>query len=248
MVSSPMITCVVLPSYNESLNIVPLVDAILSLSENTMVCVVDDSSPDGTSEVIRLRQRESPAWSSRVHLITRRVKNGRGGAVREGLRWAFDGSEAFDSFIEMDCDFSHDPAAIPEGLHFLAEGADVALGVRYPGGTILGWPLRRRIFSRVANTLARGLIHPAIHDYTNGFRFYNRRAARLLLSKPQRYVGYIYLSESLSYFLKAGMTIRCFPIRFKNRTRGASNTSLKEIANAFAGIIKIGLAHRFTNS
>lgn len=146
----------------------------------------------------------------------------------------------------MDCDFSHDPQAIPTGLHLLESGADVALGVRYPNGTISGWPLRRRVFSFMANLLARVLICWTIPDYTNGFRFYSKDAIKVLLDRPQRHKGFIYLSESLVYLLLSGMKIKHFPIDFKNRERGVSNTTVKEVYNAFTGIFSIAWQYRLS--
>jgi glycosyltransferase involved in cell wall biosynthesis len=211
-----MKSLVVLPSYNERNNI---------------------------AELIRQTIMTEPAWQTRVHLITRSKKDGRGGAVRDGFSWGLQTDPDIAHFVEMDCDFSHEPTAVPQGIAFLKNGADVALGCRYPDGTIIGWPLQRRIFSFFANFLAKSLIDPRIPDYTNGFRFYTRRAVEVMASFPQTYKGYIYLSESLSHLLKAKMVMKCFPTVFKNRERGVSNTSLKEIFNALNGIFVIARRH-----
>ena len=237
-----MKTLVVLPSYNERANLCELIRALLKTSPEVRVCVVDDSSPDGTSELIRQTTASEPEWPVRVHLITRLKKDGRGGAVRDGFAWGLNDRD-IAYFVEMDCDFSHEPTAVPQGLAFLKNGADVALGCRYPDGTIIGWPLQRRVFSFFANFLAKTLIDRRIPDYTNGFRFYTRRAVEVMASFPQTYKGYIYLSESLSHLLKAEMNIKCFSTVFKNRERGVSNTSLKEIFNALSGIFVIAKRH-----
>ncbi|HXN83575.1 MAG TPA: glycosyltransferase [Myxococcales bacterium] len=235
---------IVLPSYNERQNIIGLIDALLALGPALCVCVVDDSSPDGTGDLVREAAGERSNWSGRVHLISRSCKDGRGGAVREGLAWGR-AQGRFDAYVEMDCDFSHAPGAVPEGLALLSAGNAVVLGVRYPGGTIVGWPLGRRTFSFLANTLARVLIDPSIADYTNGFRFYSPAAIDLLLSRQQRHKGYIYLSETLSLFLREGLRLAAFPIRFQNRERGVSNTSIREVGAAMRGILSIAWSHRF---
>ncbi len=235
---------IVLPSYNEADNIVRLVDALLEIDPEYRVCVVDDSSPDGTSELVERTIAERDEWLERTHLITRSKKDGRGGAVRDGLIWGMGLEPPVDAFVEMDCDFSHEPSAVPEGLALLAQGNDLAIGARYPDGTVEGWPRRRRIFSALANLLARYLIDPSLGDYTNGFRFYTRRAASILVEQPQKHTGYIYLSESLSYLLRADLRIASFPIYFLNRQRGESNTGLREVWSALTGIITIAWAYR----
>lgn len=234
---------VVLPSYNEKENIVALTDALLGLGQGYAVVIVDDSSPDGTSKIVADAIREK-GWQERVHLITRSKKDGRGGAVRAGFQWGQDSNRGFQAYIEMDCDFSHQPTAIPTGIALLEGGADVALGSRYPNGQIEGWPMKRHILSFFANTLARTLIERKIHDYTNGFRFYTVRAVAEMLRHTQQHKGYIYLSESLSQLLRAGMKIESFPIFFKNRERGVSNTSFAEVKSAFTGIFSIAREHR----
>jgi dolichol-phosphate mannosyltransferase len=220
-----------------------LTQELLGLGAGYVVCIVDDSSPDGTSELVKKAIREN-AWENRVHLITRSKKDGRGGAVRAGFQWGYDSKRGFEAYIEMDCDFSHQPTAIPLGIELLEKGADVVLGSRYPNGQIEGWPIQRRVFSFFANTLARTLIDSTVHDYTNGFRFYSVKAVEVLVRGVQKHKGYIYLSESLSQLLRAGMRIAEFPIYFKNRERGVSNTSIAEVKNALGGIFSIAREHR----
>ncbi len=235
-------TLVVLPSYNEKENIVSLIQALLALGNGFSVCVVDDSSPDGTTQIVKNAIAEKN-WSERVHLITRTKKDGRGGAVRTGLRWGRDSGRGFAAYVEMDCDFSHEPKAIATGLALLKSGGDVALGCRYPDGKIVGWPLSRYILSFFANLLARILIDWKIPDYTNGFRFYSPRALEVLLRLDQKHEGYIYLSESLSQLLRSNMKILTFPIFFRNRVRGESNTNFAEVSSAFLGIFSIAWEH-----
>lgn len=234
---------VVLPSYNERANILELIQDVLEQDAGFDVCVVDDSSPDGTGECVERAVATRPGWPERVHLIERSKKDGRGGAVRTGLCWGMERG-GYDAYVEMDCDFSHEPKAIQTGLELLRSGNDVVIGARYPRGTIVGWPLRRRIFSFCANTLARVLIDRSVSDYTNGFRFYCPRAVERLLADEQRHKGYIYLSETLSLLLQSGCTIASFPVYFKNRERGVSNTSLREVGAALTGILSIAWRHR----
>ncbi len=239
-----MKTLVVLPSYNERSNILELIEAILGRDAQTDVCVVDDSSPDGTAAAVEEAVQARAGWRERVHLIVRSKKDGRGGAVRDGFAWGM-ARGGYAAFVEMDCDFSHEPRALSEGLALLDERCGVAIGARYPDGTIVGWPLRRRVFSFFANELARALIDRSIPDYTNGFRFYRPEAVTTLLGHEQKHTGYIYLSEALSLLLRSGTEVRAFPIVFKNRERGKSNTSLAEIRSALVGIFSIALDHRF---
>lgn len=240
-----MTVLVVLPSYNESANIVALVENLVSSTSNPDVCVVDDSSPDGTSLIVRDAIAKRNGWKGRVHLITRDGKGGRGSAVREGLSYGLK-SQRYDRFVEMDCDFSHDPRDLDRGLSLIARSHDVAIGARYPDGTIVGWPISRRLFSRLSNLIARALLEWSIPDYTNGFRFYTERAVKSILAEPQRHSGYIYLSEALAVCLADGMNVISFPITFRNRVRGESNTNMREVANAFRGIVDVAKWYRTT--
>ena len=236
---------VVLPSFNERENVVSLTEALLALDPALCVCVVDDQSPDGTSQLVADAIADR-GWQERAHLITRAKKDGRGGAVRDGFAWGVQSGNGFTAYVEMDCDFSHDPNAVLTGLHLLGQGSEVAIGARYPDGTIAGWPLSRRVFSFFANHLARALIDRTIPDYTGGFRFYSPRAVEVMLASPQRNKGYIYLSEQLSLLLNANMRVATFPIHFKNRERGVSNTSPREVAAALYGFFSLAWRHRFS--
>ncbi len=225
-----------LPSFNESENILNLINKIFSINENIIICVVDDNSPDNTYELLFNQYKNN----KKIILIKRDYKDGRGSAVWEGFKLLNSEDKDIEIFVEMDCDFSHSVEDLNKGIKlFKYENCDVLLGSRYPGGQIVNWPLSRRIFSFLSNQLIRVLLDKNIHDYTNGFRFYNKKALNLLLKNKPQNKGFIYLSESLGVFLINKLIIKSFPIYFKNRIRGESNTNIKEILNSLKGIIKI---------
>lgn len=228
---------IALPSYNERENISNLIKSIQKLNLQTIICVVDDNSPDKTSEKIETEFKKD--LNKKLYLIKRDKKDGRGGAVLEGFRFSKN-IKKFDIYIEMDCDFSHSIEDLQTGIKLFSENNfDCLLGSRYPDGVIINWPLSRRIFSFFSNVLIRFLISSKIKDYTNGFRFYNEDAIDIMLNHKPINKGYILLSEILTLFLKKRLSISEFPIRFVNRERGVSNTSLKEIFSSLIGIFKI---------
>jgi dolichol-phosphate mannosyltransferase len=236
----------VLPTYNERENIVQLVDELLSKYPDLFVCVVDDNSPDQTAKAVSdFQSKCNTEKQNRIHLIVRTKKDGRGGAVRAGFSWGLQHPYVrFEHFVEMDCDFSHSPDELKNGLALL-EHADIALGSRYPNGKVIGWPLKRKALSFCANLLARTLISTTIGDYTSGYRCYTRKATELLCKAQQRHKGYIYLSEALAHLMENGLKVAEFPITFVNRERGVSNTSAKEVMDSLYGIFEIGIRHRF---
>lgn len=242
-----MRTLVVLPSYNERHNLPLLVDALVAHPARLDICIVDDSSPDGTPDVIKERLGSTEAWAGRVDLLVRKGKGGRGGAVREGLALGLASEQGYDTFVEMDCDFSHDPDELQAGLELIADGAGVAIGARYPSGVIIGWPLHRRVFSKIANFLARASLKWSVPDYTNGYRLYNREAVETLLSEPIRNTGFIYLSEQLAVLLRHEARVDHFPITFRNREVGVSNTNLREVSSALLGLFKVAWWYRVTS-
>tara|TARA_B100001109_G_C18811207_1_gene449778 strand:+ start:280 stop:1014 length:735 start_codon:yes stop_codon:yes gene_type:complete len=230
-----------LPSYNEAENIVTLINQILDKNIDVIICVIDDNSPDKTHELVR----KNFSNNKKVKIIKRQTKDGRGGAVWEGFNFLYNLEEDIEIFIEMDCDFSHSIEDLMKGIEiFKSNEFDVLLGSRYPDGEIVNWSLTRRFFSFLANSLVRFLIDNKIFDYTNGFRFYNQKAIKILLEKKPLNKGYIYLSESITFFLLKNLKIGSFPIYFKNRIRGKSNTNLKEIYNSIIGIFKISYFYK----
>lgn len=230
-----------LPSYNESENIIKLINQIIEKIENVIICVVDDNSPDKTFDLLKKNFNKN----QNVKLIKRKSKDGRGGAVWQGLNFLNNQKFQIDIFIEMDCDFSHSLEDLSKGIKLFQKlNCDILLGSRYPNGTIVNWSISRRIFSFFANLLIRFLINKNIFDYTNGFRFYNKKAVKILLKRKPINKGYIYLSESIAYFLAYNLNISSFPIYFKNRLRGKSNTNLIEIYNSIIGIFKISYLYR----
>ena len=236
---------VVLPSYNESENILRLIEEIMRVQVNAYICVVDDNSPDGTAElVIDYKSRLSEKQREHLHLIVRDKKEGRGGAVRSGFEWGLESDLRFDAFIEMDCDFSHRPQDLMKGIEMLIQ-YQIVIGARYPDGEVIGWPVSRRLLSYCSNQLAGFLISQDIKDYTNGFRFYRREAVECLLSFAQTHHGYIYLSESLALLLKKGFNVGTFPIVFVDRERGQSNTTVAEVGKSLLGIFQIAANYRF---
>jgi len=213
---------VALATYNEIENLPGLVDAIHQSLPDADILVIDDNSPDGTG----CWCDERSASNSRFHCLHRPGKQGLGSATLAGVRWALD--RKYDLFVTMDADWSHDPQHLPE-LVRATEAADVAIGSRYcNGGAIEGWPLTRRLMSRVMNTLSRFVLRLPVRDSSGAFRAYRANVLRSIdLTKVQA-AGYSYLEEILWHLRRAGATFAEVPITFHERRAGQSKINVRE--------------------
>ena len=214
---------IVLPTYNESANLAELTGAILGLARGLKVLIVDDDSPDGTGAIA-----DDLAGRHRaVAVVHRRGERGLGTAYLAGFASALAGGA--EAVLTMDCDFSHDPAAIPELLAGL-QSSDLVVGSRYvAGGRIEGWPLNRRLLSRAANAFVHTLFRMPADDCTSGFRLYRRSLVEAIPWKRIRSTGYSFLVESLLWASRQpGARIHEVPICFRDRTRGRSKLGWRE--------------------
>ena len=223
----------VLPTFNEALNLPHLVPRLMAEPDMDVI-VVDDGSPDGTGQLADQLARE---FAPRLRVVHRSTKAGRGGAVMAGFREALAGD--YDWFGEMDADQSHRPEELP-ALRDAIGRADMVVGARYlPGGAIQGWSLARRIWSRASNAIIRVALGVPMHDFTNGYRLYSRRAVELLASAKLRETGYITLSEWAYTIDRSGMTIAEVPTVFINRRLGESNMSASEAVGAIRALLRM---------
>lgn len=237
---SSLSVAVIIPSFNESETIFTLVKALFSFSFIKQVVVVDDSPNEET-----INQLKSVKNDSRLTILHRNKKAGRGSAVIDGIKCALLDS-SINYILEMDADFSHQPHEIPALIKKIHESkAGLVVASRYlPQSKISNWPLKRKIFSRCANKFAKALLKIPVSDYTNGFRVYSYSAATLLVDPPLLGTGFIALSDVLVRIYYHGLLIAEIPTVFNNRVRGESALNFKEITNAFLGIIKI---YQFAN-
>lgn len=233
-------TLVVIPSYNEKENIGGLAEKILQIDPDIDVLVVDDNSPDGTAEVVR----KTRGFGNRLQMIVRQKKNGRGGAVLDGFRAGLKDKKNYAYFFEMDADFSHSPDEMPRFLEKIKE-CDLVIGSRYRSGSkIIGWPINRTVFSKLANIYARCLLRIPITDYTNGYRLYRREVLEHLDCDAIEASGYIVLSEMAFQIHLAGYRIGEIPTVFVNRRRGLSNLSFGEIHSALRSVFRLALKRK----
>ena len=207
-----------LPTYEEAGTIAEAVRGVLAAGEGVEVLVVDDSSPDGTAEVVRGLMGEGP-----VQLMERERKSGLASAYLDGFRRALE--DGVDLVVEMDADLSHRP----QDLRALLAGArshHLAIGSRYvPGGSIPDWPLARRLLSRGGNLYARLLLGLPVADATSGFRVYRSDALRELLEEPVTSGGYAFQVELAYRAWRRGFSVGEVPITFADRTQGRSKLS-----------------------
>lgn len=229
-------TLIIIPCYNESENIIQLIEALLKQDEHLYVLVVDDSA-DNTADLVRAKQQSE----SRLFLIKRQGKGGRGAAVLEGFKFAL--AQDYEYIAEMDADFSHDPREFKE-LMAEARPNRMVIGSRdLKQSRIIGWPWTRTYFHYLANIYARAVLGIPIRDYTNGYRVYGREALEKLEMDKIKGIGYIVLSEVAYQLFKKGVQFKEVSTVFVNRKRGASNFSFKEIKEAFTFILRIRLNH-----
>jgi dolichol-phosphate mannosyltransferase len=218
---------VIIPTYNEKHNIARLIDLVLARDDRLDVLVVDDGSPDGTGAMVESIKAVNP----RVDVIHRPTKLGLGTAYLAGFKWALERSYAF--IFEMDADFSHDPAHLPQFLEALT-GADLVLGSRYRNGrvTVVNWPVGRLLLSYAANVYARTVTGLKLFDSTGGFKCFRRQVLEAIELDAVKSSGYAFQIEMNFRAWKKGFRIVEIPIVFVDRTEGESKMSRKIVREA----------------
>jgi len=218
---------VVIPTYNEASNLPTLVPQVLAQDPRLEILVVDDNSPDGTGPLVDELARTNP----RVHVLHREAKLGLGTAYLTGFRWALE--RGYEYVFEMDADFSHDPAHLPEFLR-VAANADLVLGSRYLGGkvTVVNWPIGRLMLSYWANVYARWVTGLRIWDLTGGFKCFHRRVLEALDLSQVRSNGYAFQIEMSVRAWRNGFKLAEVPIVFVDRTVGQSKMNRKIVREA----------------
>lgn len=234
--SPAVLPLVIVPTYNERENLPELLDRLLEIP-NLRVLVVDDDSPDGTAAVVS----ELAASDPRIHLVNHRPKLGIGPAYKEGFRAALALDPEF--IVQMDADFSHPPAMLPEFLR-LANEHDLVLGSRYLNGiTVVNWPMGRLLLSYFGNAYVRLVTGMSIRDATGGFKCWRRAALAAIQPERVRSNGYSFQIETTYRSWTRGLRIREVPIIFMDRERGESKMSKRIGLEALWIVWWLKLAH-----
>ncbi len=227
---------VVSATYNERENIAVLIERVLAVSPELQLLIVDDDSPDGTGQIALSLTEHTP----RLHVVVRRGRRGLGTAILEGFELGR--RQGFDVAVNMDADFSHDPADIPRLLAALepvgGRPADVVVGSRrVPGGQTVGWPLSRHVASRLVGWFTRWVMWVPIRDASSGFR-----AVRLAifdrLSGPFAQ-GYAFQEDLLWRVHRTGGRLAEVPITFTDRQRGASKADFAESRRSIGELLRL---------
>jgi dolichol-phosphate mannosyltransferase len=225
---------VILPTYCEAQNIEKLIAEIEALPLNASILVIDDSSPDGTAEAVRKLQAKYP----NLLLMVRPQKSGLGSAITDGFRVFLSLKNVPEFVVTMDADYSHNPADLPLLVSNMGSGCDLVIGSRYvPGGKTEGWPYSRKLISRGANAIARGVLGLKLHDCTSGFRCYSTSFLKqtIIFLHSQTYDIQI---ETVKQAHVQNFKVKEVPILFVNRKQGKSKLSLLEIENYVSYIFK----------
>jgi dolichol-phosphate mannosyltransferase len=225
---------IVLPTYNEAINIMLMMPELLKLPAFVEICVVDDNSPDNTGQL----SEDWAAKEPRVHVIHRAGKQGLGTAYIVGFRYAL--ANHFDAALTMDADFSHHPRYIPAMLHAF-EHADLVIGSRYVAGGDVLYPWHRRFLSKTSNTVARLALGLKARDCTAGFRLYRSSQLRCVPLDQIFSNGYSFLVEMLSLTQATGARIAEVPIVFEDRQYGVTKISSKEILKGMYTVARLAL-------
>jgi dolichol-phosphate mannosyltransferase len=230
-----------LPTYDERENLAAMVEALGSVRERTPipgdVLVIDDNSPDGTGAIADELARGRP-W---LHVRHRPGKEGLGRAYLAGFRWALARDYAY--VLEMDCDFSHDPEAVPSLLGAAIGGADVVLGSRYvAGGGVSDWGLSRRLISAGGCLYARSVLGVRVRDLTGGFKCFRRAVLERIPLDDVDAQGYMFQIEMTYRALRDGFRVVEVPITFAERQLGGSKMSRRIVLEAVRRVPELRLA------
>lgn len=227
---------VIIPMYNECENAAAIIDAVIALPINFDILVIDDSSPDGTADIVRTKIAEYPG---RIQLIERKGKLGLGTAYITGFKEAL--KQHYEFICEMDADFSHNPADLVRMREeVIDKGADVVIGSRYiTGVNVVNWPMGRVLMSYFASKYVRLVTGVPIHDTTAGFVGYRRSVLSTMNLDEVKFKGYAFQIEMKFTAYKFGFKVVEIPIIFVNRVLGTSKMNSSIFGEAVFGVIRL---------
>lgn len=237
---------VIIPTYNERDNIVPIIDYVLSLPKDFHIIIVDDGSPDGTADLVKsLQAQHNTPEETTLHLIERKGKLGLGTAYITGFKYAL--QNGYDYILEMDADFSHNPRDLVKlYLACAEEGADLSVGSRYATGVnVVNWPMGRVLMSYFASRYVRMITGIPVKDTTAGFVCFSRRVLETIDLDTIKFVGYAFQIEMKFTTWKYGFKIKEVPIIFTDRTKGESKMSSGIFKEAFFGVLQMAMRSWF---
>ncbi len=226
----------VLPTFNERENIEKFLTRVRETNPGLSIVVVDDLSPDGTGAIVE----QLSNTDSLLSVIHRSGKKGLGAAYLAGFARALE--RGFDNIVTMDADFSHDPAVIPSLLGALEDDSAGAVGSRYvPGGSIVGWPLHRRVLSKYGNFYTRFVLGLTPRDCTSGFRAYRSSTLAAIDLNSIKGDGYVFLTSILRRIQQQRLKVTEVPITFTDRVEGQSKMSPRIVAESMLLVTLFGL-------
>jgi dolichol-phosphate mannosyltransferase len=235
---------IVIPTYNERENISNIIHAVFQLQDGYHILVIDDSSPDGTANLVRELQQKFPG---ELYLEERKGKLGLGTAYIHGFKWAI--ARQYEYIFEMDADFSHNPEDLPRLYKACKEdGADLAIGSRYvKGGGVVNWPANRIALSKGASFYTRMITWMPIKDPTAGFMCYKREVLETINLDEIAFVGYAFQIEMKFAAWKLGFKLKEVPITFQDRTSGISKMNKGIVKEGILGVLELKWRSLFTN-
>lgn len=230
---------VIIPTYNEIDNIKKMIDQVLELNPGLHILIVDDNSPDGTGDYVQ----EVSEQNDRVKLIRRAGKLGLGTAYVEGFKYML--GNGYDFAVQMDADFSHDPAVILQMLEEIKEN-DLVIGSRYVQGVnVINWPMQRLLLSYFANKYTKIVTGLPVKDATGGFKCFRRKVLESIDLDSIHSNGYSFQIEMNFKAWKKGYKIKEIPIIFYERVEGTSKMSKKIVHEAVFMVWKLRLRSIF---
>jgi dolichol-phosphate mannosyltransferase len=233
---------IIIPTYNEKENIENIIRKVFSLNKSFHILIVDDGSPDGTANIVKLLQKE---FLKELHIIQRSNKLGLGTAYIHGFKWALE--KEYQFIFEMDADFSHNPDDLIKLYKASSnQGGDLAIGSRYVQGVnIINWPMSRLLMSFFASKYVKLITGMPIHDSTAGFKCYKRKVLETIKLEKIQFVGYAFQIEMKFKSWKYGFNIIEVPVVFTDRTKGTSKMSGGIFMEAVLGVIQMKIKSFF---
>jgi dolichol-phosphate mannosyltransferase len=225
---------IIIPTYDEKENVAAMAEAVLKQEPQVNILFVDDNSPDGTGVLLDGIAAREP----RVFVMHRAGKEGLGRAYIAGFKWALE--RDYELICEMDCDFSHDPAALPSLFQAARDGADLVLGSRYIGGIrVMNWPMSRLLLSTGAALYVKLITGMPVNDPTGGFKCFRRKVLQAIDLDRITSSGYSFQIEMTHTAWMKGFTIKEVPIVFEDRRAGYSKMRANIATEAMMMVLRL---------